>query len=169
MIHAAAQEGALPGQCWANAQSVQRCSCYACKSLSAPSRTHSNALPDPLLTPRDSFPSRHHLSTVGTGYLSEVSAYVGAAPGRRRNLAFFLVSMQSAADGAAGSSDQPPLWTRENKSGSSAAIDAPRDSASVSRALPTPPRALPSYSPTPFPPGIFHRCSKALLQPYLFN
>lgn len=75
--------------------------------------------------PGDSFPSCHHLSTMGTSYLSEVSANMGAVPGRRRSLAFLLVSMQSAADGAAGSSDQPPLWTRENKAGSSAAIGAP--------------------------------------------
>lgn len=115
--------------------------------------------------PGDSFPSCHHLSTMGTSYLSEVSANMGAVPGRRRSLAFLLVSMQSAADGAAGSSDQPPLWTRESTAGSSAAIGAPRDSASVCRALLPPPRALPSYSPSPFPPRIFHRCSKALLQP----
>lgn len=107
--------------------------------------------------------------TLGISYFSEVFASLVSVPGQRPE---FGVSpglhAESTADGADVSSDQPPLWTRE-KDRQWCSCRYSKYFAPVSRALPTPPKEPPGYSPRPFPPGIFHCFPKASLQPCSVN
>lgn len=83
-------EGAMPAQHWANAQSMQKCSCNVCRSLSAQARAHSRALLGPSMHPWDHHPSQYHPSTHGHCLLGRGLCQPGASARPGLELGFCL-------------------------------------------------------------------------------